>query len=621
MNSMNLFNSLINNVTQKILFLKQDYLGFTIDYIFLINFVLNLIFVLIVLFVSFALGRKVLHYFTKEIEEYEFGYLIFTTIGYILIGTIFAVLGLLSILNPLVIYTSIILILCITFSYPLSFKKNLQYFLNSFKNTLTHLKTNKLVFITVILFVLLAFVNLINPEIREDQYHVDLPRIYLQNQSIMIPPKEDLHVSGSPLLSEMYYMTGIFLGSNESARMFHFAFYILVILSLIEFSKIKDYKFAKYVPLLFVTTPEIIHETSSIYVDFQWILCFILSILILTNTKKITFSTIAVSGFLLGGMLATKLWTIVFIPAAIAYLFIILGKTKLLDKALILIKYVGFILLPCGIWFIRSYILTGNPLYPAFTNQTLLDSTKWNLPLSHYIGINYALLDPSYYFNVFSPLFFLGLVLIFFNIKNVLNFIRRISIFKYLLMLLVIYLFIIYPYGRYLLGLYILFIFLASFGIYNFIDKYRKAKYLVYLIVLVLFSYYFINSILVLPYSLGITNKNNYLSRILIKDNSSYYDFNQKFDKYISNKDLVAMYNFHGYYYADFKYIDINYIFDNNNRDFELHKKNNVTKILIRGGDIEWFCNKIKIKNCNKESYSLISSYLKHPYYYLYNIK
>jgi len=81
------------------------------------------------------------------------------------------------------------------------------------------------------------------------------------------------------------------------------------------------------------------------------------------------------------------------------------------------------------------------------------------------------------------------------------------------------------------------------------------------------------------------------------------------------------MYNFHGYYYADFKYIDVNYIFDNKNKDFKLLKEKGVTKILIRGGDIKWFCEKIKINNCKSGNYSPISSYLEYPYYYLYNIK
>lgn len=618
---MNLFYLLTENVFQKITYLKQDFLGFSIDYLVFIDFIANIVFALILIFTSFSLGKKILNYFTKTIEDYEFGYLIYTALGYIIIGSIIGLLGLFSLLNPLVIFFTIIVILLIAFTFPLSLTQNLVYFYQAVKRTLIQLKTNKLVFVGIILFVFLALINLINPEIREDQYHVDLPRIYLQNQTIMIPPKEDLHVSGSPLLSEMYYSIGIFLGSKESARFIHFAFYLLTILTLVEFSRIKDYKFSIYAPFLLVSAPEVIHETSSMYVDFQWIFCFLLSILILLQAKKITFPLIALSGFLLGGMLSTKLWTIVFIPVAIVYLFTCLKDKKIKQRILYLLKFSFFILLAPSIWLLRSFVLTGNPLYPAFTNQTLLDSTEWNLPLSHYLGINYAIFDPSYYLNVFSPLFFLGIILVLYKIRTNFSLIRKISIFKYLLILLAVYLFIIYPYGRYLLGLYVLSIFLAAFGIDNFLYKFQRFKYLTYLVVFALFSYYLVSSMLVLPYSLGMTNKNNYLSRILIRDNSSYYDFGNKFNKYISDNDLVAMYNFHGYYYADFKYIDINYIFDNKNRNFKLLKGKGATKILIRGGDIKWFCNKIRVNNCKSNNYSLISSYLVYPYYYLYNIK
>ncbi len=618
---MNLFYLLTENVFQKITYLKQDFLGFSIDYLVFIDFIANIVFALILIFASFSLGKKVLNYFTKTTDDYEFGYLVYTALGYIIIGSIIGLLGLFSLPNPLVILSIITIVLLIAFAFPLSLTQNLVYFYKAVKRTLIQLKTNKLVFVSIILFVFLALINLINPEIREDQYHVDLPRIYLQNQTIMIPPKEELHVSGSPLLSEMYYLIGIFLGSKESARFTHFAFYILVLLSLIEFSKVKNYKFAIYTPLLLASAPEVIHETSSMYVDFQWILSFLLSILILIQAKRITFPILAVSGFLLGGMLATKLWTIVFIPVAISYLFIILKNETIGKKILNLLNFGFFILIAPLLWFLRSFILTGNPLYPAFTSQTLLDSTEWNLPLSHYLGINYAILDPSYYLNVFSPLFFLGIILVVYRFRDNFSLIKKLSIFKYLLILLIVYLFIIYPYGRYLLGLYVLFIFLAAFGIDNFLSKFKRFKYLIYLVVLAIFFYYLISSILVLPYSLGMANKNNYLSRILIRDNSSYYDFGNKFNKYISDNDLIAMYNFHGYYYADFKYIDINYIFDNKNRDFKLLKEKGVTKILIRGGDIRWFCEKIKINNCNSGNYSPISSYLEYPYYYLYNIK
>ena len=80
------------------------------------------------------------------------------------------------------------------------------------------------------------------------------------------------------------------------------------------------------------------------------------------------------------------------------------------------------------------------------------------------------------------------------------------------------------------------------------------------------------------------------------------------------------MYNFHGYYYADFRFIDTNSIFDKNDNSLKLLKKQGISKLMIRGGDIKWFCENLSIKDCIIEKYSLISSFHVYPYYYLYNI-
>jgi len=85
-----------------------------------------------------------------------------------------------------------------------------------------------------------------------------------QMNTIMITPKEQLHVSGSPMLSEMYYSIGIFLWSEESARYIHFVFYILVLLTLLEFAKNSKYKFSIYTPLLFVTAPVAVSVRTAI---------------------------------------------------------------------------------------------------------------------------------------------------------------------------------------------------------------------------------------------------------------------------------------------------------------------------------------------------------------------
>ena len=611
-----LFLSLPNNIIEKINFLKQDYVGLGLNLDVLVNLTLGFIIAISFLIISLLIGQKIRNLLFKDVPE-NINYLIDIGLGTIAVGTGIALLGFFSLLNSFVLLSYLILLLIISF-----YKFQPKYLGNARKKllfSLKLLKQNKFVFLWLCLFIFIAFINLINPEIREDQYHVDFPKIYLEQQTIMVPPKEGLRVSASPLLSEMTYLIGIFLWSNESARYIHFIFYILTLLTLIEFSKLKNYKFSIYAPLLFATAPVVIHETSSVYVDFQWIFFFLLSILVLIYNKKNTYSTIGLSGLLMGAMLASKLWTIVFIPVSIFFIIFIT------DKIQIKLKFAALFTVTCliipSIWLLRSLLLTGSPLYPAFVNDLTLENKVVGFSLLNFFGLNYTILNPLSYINVFSPLFFLGLLLFFYQINKNLRLILKLAIFRYFILLLLLYLSLRYQFGRYLLGLYVLFIFLASVGIDNFLKKFKYSKYLINFILVILFSYYLINSLLVIPYSIGITDKNKYLTRILSRDNSSYYDFGKKFDKYISKNDFVATYKIFGYYYANFQFSDVNFILNKNDRDFDTFKEKGFTKIFIKDFNMEEFCKNIKIKNCDSSKYALISSYNDFPNYYLYTIK
>ncbi len=611
-----LFLSLPNNIIEKINFLKQDYVGLGLNLDVLVNLTLGFIIAISFLIISLLIGQKIRNLLFKDVPE-NINYLIDIGLGTIAVGTGIALLGFFSLLNSFVLLSYLILLLIISF-----YKFQPKYLGNARKKllfSLKLLKQNKFVFLWLCLFIFIAFINLINPEIREDQYHVDFPKIYLEQQTIMVPPKEGLRVSASPLLSEMTYLIGIFLWSNESARYIHFIFYILTLLTLIEFSKLKNYKFSIYAPLLFATAPVVIHETSSVYVDFQWIFFFLLSILVLIYNKKNTYSTIGLSGLLMGAMLASKLWTIVFIPVSIFFIIFIT------DKIQIKLKFAALFTVTCliipSIWLLRSLLLTGSPLYPAFVNDLTLENKVVGFSLLNFFGLNYTILNPLSYINVFSPLFFLGLLLFFYQINKNLRLILKLAIFRYFILLLLLYLSLRYQFGRYLLGLYVLFIFLASVGIDNFLKKFKYSKYLINFILVILFSYYLINSLLIIPYSIGITDKNKYLTRILSRDNSSYYDFGKKFDKYISKNDFVATYKIFGYYYANFQFSDVNFILNKNDRDFDTFKEKGFTKIFIKDFNMEEFCKNIKIKNCDSSKYALISSYNDFPNYYLYTIK
>lgn len=604
---MNLFLQLIPNLTSKFNYVIYDFVGFSINLSPLMIFISNFIFAIFLIFISYLLGKKILLKInSKELEKYTF--LISIALGYILIATGLTFLGVFSLFKSAVLFVYFFFVILIAI-YPLdNLVKEVKFLKENLISTFLYLKKNKLVFTGTCLFVLVATISLINPEIREDQYHIDFPRLYIAEETTMIQPRLDLLVSGSSMLSEMYYIPGVFLLSKESARYIHFSFYILVILSILEFTKLNKHKFAIYAPIIFVTAPVVIHETSSMYVDFQWIFLFLLSALLLIQKHKFNHRVFLLIGILLGGMLATKLWTIVLIP--ILFLFILLNKKKysldIFIKRVFLIA-IGIILVSV-IWFIRAYLLTGNLFFPA--NQ-----------IQDYFTFNKNLINPIHNLNVFSILFFLGITFIFFDFKNNLRIIKNNALFKLLTILFLSLLFLNYPYGRYLLSIYILFIFLASLGLYSLIKKFYAFKLALFFLILGIFSYYFISSILVLPYAFGISDKNEYLSRILVRDNSSFYDFDRKFNKYISKKDKVAMYNFHGYYYVDFDYVDINFLFDKDRNSINSLGELGTTKLMIRGGDLKWFCNKLLLKDCEEKNYNLISKYSVYPYYYLYKIK
>src|SRR3989344_5695860 len=614
---MHLFFNLIRNLVSKFDYVISDYTREPVDFSPLLIFATYLLYAIFISLISYLLGKRLKDvFYPKKIIEFDF--LVSTALGYIAISTGITLLGFFSLLKPAILCFYIFTIIFIAI-YP--FKKlclNLGEFKKQLISCMILLKRNNLVFIGVFLFVLVASVNLINPETREDQYHVDFPRIYLREQTIMIPPSEDLHVSGSSMLAEMYYMPGIFLLSKETARYIHFLFYILCILSLVSFAKIENFAFAKFIPLVFVTTPEIIRETSSMYVDFQWIFLLILSILLLFANRKLTNKTVFLVGLFIGGMVATKLWTIILIPI-IALFFIFLSKNAKIESRFKIIGiYALGVIFVSGIWFFRAYLSTGNPFFPAFQTFETLNGLKYTYNIQRYFTINTNFLNPLSSINVYSPFLFLGIALLFSKIKEAILTIKNYPIFQMTLIVSLIYLFINYPYGRYLLGVYVLLLFIASLGIYFALQQVSRIKYALYLLVFITFAYYFISSVFVLPYAFGLSDKNKYLSRVLTRDNSSYFDFDYKFDKFIQKNDIVAMYNFHGYYYADFNFMDVNSIFESNNKSMEKLREVGVTKLMIRGGDILWFCSKLSINDC--KNYSLISSYLVYPYYYLYKI-
>ena len=421
-----------------------------LDKMVIYDLIINLLISLSLILIFYLIGSKIKSIILKK-ENYK-AQEIFVKIafGYIFIGSGLAIIGFFSLLYPLII--TIYLLLCILLAFlPTNALKNKLIELSKFaKELYRDFKIHKWIFIWITLFIFIGIIKLISPEIREDQYHTDLPIQYLKNHTTMLPSKEIIMVSASPQLSEMSYLIAIFLGSKETARYIHFIFYILVLLLLYSLSKDKKYKFAIIAPLLFATAPEVMRETSSQYTDFQWIFLFLLAVVILIK-NRFTMANIFIAGIIIGAMISTKLWTVAFLIALICYLIIKNYKSKIIQIKSIIFFTTASIIIPF-IWFLRSFILTGNPVYPAFSSKELLEGSI-NFGLSHYFNFNSALFGTQN-LKVFSPIFFLGIVFLFYGLKNNIKDLKKINISFFFVLLTIEYLFINYPYGRYMFGLY-----------------------------------------------------------------------------------------------------------------------------------------------------------------------
>jgi len=598
----NLFSNTINNFK----FLQEDFTGISFSLPGVLLVFLYLFFSAGIILMIYLLGSKIRLVLFKE-NNGQFAPFINIGLGYIFFATGIASLGIFSFLYFYTILAYLFLVIIIGM-YPIfSAGYYLKQFMEFLKRIYLEYKSGKWIFIAISLFVFIAFLRLMPPETGEDaiSHHTSLPYLYLKAHSIMIDPKlSSSIVLPVPQLGDMLYVLTQAFGIKDASRYVHFAFYIIFLMLLFHVAKNKKIDIGGLSVLLFITAPVVIQVSSKANTDFQWLVCWLLSVILITRRKQSN-SSVILSGILFAGVLATKLWTIAFLPVFILYI-VLVAKNKFYKVKMSVIFLLFSLLIP-SLWYFRAYVLTGSPFYPVFSES--LPNPLDPVGLSNYIGFNKMIFN---YENIlkFSPLFFFGIGFFFYNKLSNIRVMIKSGLFLFFALLSIAYIFMpTYFYPRYLLGLYSIFVLFVSSGLKIIIEKINFFRIIAVSVYFVLFSYYFTSALATLPYGFGWADNNKYLTRILSGDNSSYYDFDRKFGKWIFGKDIVATYGIYGYYYANFSYIDINNTFYKDNRFFDLLIKKNATKLLIKGGDINWFCAKLKLIGCDSSKYKLLASY------------
>ena len=223
-----------------------------------------------------------------------------------------------------------------------------------------------LVAVTVSLFSAMA--GMLAPETANDSlcYHLHLPKIYLSQKRISHLPYE--FNATFPLLMEMLYTAGLGLGGITLAKFFHFATGLLAAAGIFTFSKrFTGRRVSACAALIFLTTPGILNQISTTYVDVGLTLFVFLALwTCLEGIEKRRNSFFILAGIFLGFAMSIKYL------AAVPALFLgILTISQVLQsrnhfswKAPVLLSFFAFLF--CFYWYFNAYAKTGNPVFPYF---------------------------------------------------------------------------------------------------------------------------------------------------------------------------------------------------------------------------------------------------------------
>jgi len=226
--------------------------------------------------------------------------------------------------------------------------------------------------IILIFLLLLCFFSALTPAIGWDSAvaHLNLPKIYLNAHKIGFVANS--FSSNLPLNMQMLYLLALVVKGPILAKLIHFTFGILILLMIKSFSQ---RYFSNQIGLLamviFLTNPVVIFEATIAYIDLGVSFYSLLALYgffcwLDSNNKKWLYLMAIFSGISLG-MKYTAGFGIIILGAGM--LIKLIGKDHLniygIFKNICLFFIISALFLVP--WAIKSYLLTGNPVYPMLS--------------------------------------------------------------------------------------------------------------------------------------------------------------------------------------------------------------------------------------------------------------
>lgn len=217
-------------------------------------------------------------------------------------------------------------------------------------------------------------------------YHLAVPKLFIEHGGLYY-----IHFtthSNFPFLVEMLYLPGLALNDPVAAKLMHFWIGVLLVASVVVLARRHVSKEAAPMAAIAVAgMPIVMWEATTAYVDLATALYTVVALHLLLNYLDTRDrSQLAACACAAGFAASTKMIGLALVPMLTAWLIAAGGKRQL-GRAAGFCAMAAAVCLP---WYMKSFMYTGNPVYPFF--YSLFGGYDWSLELAR----NYTMLQKEF---------------------------------------------------------------------------------------------------------------------------------------------------------------------------------------------------------------------------------
>jgi hypothetical protein len=353
---------------------------------------MNLVLLIIFLVISSSFGIRILKLVNFKFSNFKEMLAFSLPLGLGLMAYFVYAIGLMGFLHRKVILSLLLLLALFSF-------REIIFIIRKIKSYLCSLKPGQLtlsskVFMLFIFFILmLTLAGALAPPTGNDSLAYRLSHIQLFSKSHKVFYIPYTRESLWPYLVEMLFGLAIIVKSDIFAKLIAWSMGLIGVFSIYVFSRKFFSKKSAYISaLVFLLTPAIFTQMTYTYTDIAIAVYCFMSLFALVNCFKYhDIKWAALSGLYSGLFLSIKYISLITLPS-IVFIFMYYFITDPKQRRFIIRSIFVFVIFTMFFffsWYLRAYLIKGNPLYPFFARY--FNFQGWDRALDKSVGVGFSI--------------------------------------------------------------------------------------------------------------------------------------------------------------------------------------------------------------------------------------